>query len=49
VKDEDPEGEPADTPFADVLDDDLDELVRHEVRRRNEAPIPRSLIDFLDE
>jgi hypothetical protein len=36
-------------PFGDTLEDDLEELVRHEVRRRNEAPVPRSLLDFLDE
>jgi hypothetical protein len=49
VTDVPPDADPADEPFADVLEDDLEELVRHEVRRRNEAPVPRSLLDFLDE
>jgi hypothetical protein len=43
------DADPVDEPFADVLEDDLEELVRHEVKRRNEAPVPRSLIEFLDE
>jgi hypothetical protein len=41
--------EPEAQPFADLLDDDLEELVRHEISRRGEAPVPRSLLDFLDE
>jgi hypothetical protein len=29
------------------LDDPVDALTREEVRRRAEAPLPRSLLDFL--
>jgi hypothetical protein len=30
------------------VDEDLSELTAHEVRRRTEAPLPRSLIEFLE-
>ena len=50
---EEPE-EPGDDEDVDAADDelpveqDLSELTAEEVRRRTEAPLPRSLIEFLE-
>jgi hypothetical protein len=47
VEDEDDDEQPADADTQAVIDGDLSALTADEVRRRTEAPLPRSLLDFL--
>ena len=40
--------EPRDEDDQLPVDEDLSEFTAHEVRRRKEAPLPRSLVEFLE-
>ena len=42
------DAEPAAEEAVLPVEEDLSELAAEEVRRRTEAPLPRSLIDFLE-